>query len=299
MELSPQAVAAATFKTVKRGYDPDEVRAYLVDVSSSLESSQQQATAMEARARAAIAKLHDASQQGAPAATPVSDDTENISRTLLLAQRAADSAVADAQADAQAIRAKAENEAVSVTAAARAEAAVALEQAQAAAARLLDEATEEVRRAKSEEHVRAEAEFVALVARRDVLMSDVDRLEQHVASERARILGASAALNELAERVPAGLGAVPRPDVDALRVSASAASGASAPEMVAPESPPQSLITGQVPLTPGLEPLVSPRPTSDDEVRTMWQEAERADRLAGDADSPTPPSGIRFDDDLG
>jgi hypothetical protein len=64
-------------------------------------------------------------------------------------------------------------------------------------------------------------------------------------------------------------------------------------------SAPQSLITGQVPLTPGLEPLVSPRPTSDDEVRTMWQEAERADRLAGDADSPTPPVGIRLDDDLG
>ena len=56
MELSPQAVAAATFKIVKRGYDPDEVRSYLVEVSSSLESSQQQATAMEARARAAIAK---------------------------------------------------------------------------------------------------------------------------------------------------------------------------------------------------------------------------------------------------
>ena len=35
MELSPQAVAAATFRTVKRGYDPDEVRAYLIEVSAS------------------------------------------------------------------------------------------------------------------------------------------------------------------------------------------------------------------------------------------------------------------------
>ena len=101
MELSPQAVAAATFRTVKRGYDPDEVRAYLIEVSASLEAAHQQATAMEARARAAIAKLQDATQLAqqtpatttgpvpvTPAPTPTvgAEEAETISRTLLLAQ---------------------------------------------------------------------------------------------------------------------------------------------------------------------------------------------------------------------
>src|SRR5262245_10256339 len=109
MELSPQAVAAATFKTVKRGYDPDEVRAYLIEVSASLESSHQQATAMEARARAAIAKLQDATQHGAaPAAVPVPEEAETITRTLLLAQRTADAAIAEARAEAAATLSKAE-----------------------------------------------------------------------------------------------------------------------------------------------------------------------------------------------
>src|SRR6187397_2600872 len=98
MELSPHAVSSATFKTVKKGFDPDEVRSYLVQVAGSLESSQQQATAMEARARAAIAKLQEMASAPPPSVAPESvgeaashlvvapDEAETISRTLLLAQ---------------------------------------------------------------------------------------------------------------------------------------------------------------------------------------------------------------------
>src|SRR5829696_4436341 len=108
MDLSPQAVSVATFKTVRRGYDPDEVRSYLARVSSTLEAAQQQATAMEARARAAVAKMQDL--QAAAVAAPATDDrrdvvappdeAETISRTLLLAQRTADTTVAEARAEA-------------------------------------------------------------------------------------------------------------------------------------------------------------------------------------------------------
>ena len=71
---------------------------------------------MEARARAAIAKLQELQQQGAPAAAghgaddpdgaPVGampDEAETISRALLLAQRTADVTVAEAQAEAEAL----------------------------------------------------------------------------------------------------------------------------------------------------------------------------------------------------
>ncbi|MEZ5250394.1 MAG: DivIVA domain-containing protein [Ilumatobacteraceae bacterium] len=110
MDLSPQAVAAATFRTVKRGYDPDEVRAYLIEVSASLEASHQQATAMEARARAAIQRLQDATHTLAPPpitgqvpVTPPSPTKRSHQPHALLAQRTADTTIAEAQAEAASI----------------------------------------------------------------------------------------------------------------------------------------------------------------------------------------------------
>ncbi|HRE01019.1 MAG TPA: hypothetical protein PLV68_06940, partial [Ilumatobacteraceae bacterium] len=99
-----------------KGYDPVEVREYLESLSGSIEGLQSQATAMEARARAAVARLQElnASQhaggqadvkrtdptpaKGAPLAEVA--EAETISRTLLLAQRTADHTVAEAKAEA-------------------------------------------------------------------------------------------------------------------------------------------------------------------------------------------------------
>ena len=98
MEMSPQTVRSTSFSVVKRGYDPDEVDTFKEQVAAAVEFSQNQATAMEARARAAVAKLQEFSQQvaesqresatsTAPAAAPAvaapSADAEVISRTLL------------------------------------------------------------------------------------------------------------------------------------------------------------------------------------------------------------------------
>ena len=281
MELSPQAVAAATFKIVKRGYDPDEVRSYLVEVSSSLESSQQQATAMEARARAAIAKLQDASHSGAASAAPTSipaaaavssDDTENISRTLLLAQRTADATVTDAQTEAATIRSKAEIEAATMTAVARADASAELDRAQVAAKRLVDEAAEDARRARSDEHVRAEAEYTALVTKRDSLLADVEVLERHVAGERSRVRDASVALKDLAERVPAGLAPANRPELSSTNA-----------DRVSMSFPP--LHSGQVPIVRD-DAQMSP-PSSDELI-----DSTPPSGLAGSSDGTTPPTGI-------
>jgi DivIVA domain-containing protein len=208
MDLSPQAVSAATFTTVKKGYDPNEVRTYLNRVSSTLEAAQQQATAMEARARAAIAKMQDLSQQAAAAPAPQAresvgagtDEAETISRTLLLAQRTADTTVAEAKAEAE-----------SVTSAAHSAADTLLAEARAEADRILGEARADARRVKDEELARAEGEVESLLARRDFLVADVDHLEQYVAAQRERVRDAATALQELADRVPAGLGDMRRP----------------------------------------------------------------------------------------
>ena len=61
MDLTPSQVASATFRTVRKGYDPDEVAAFLEQTAKALEESLQQATAMEARARAAVARLQEVS----------------------------------------------------------------------------------------------------------------------------------------------------------------------------------------------------------------------------------------------
>jgi DivIVA domain-containing protein len=212
MEISPQAVSAATFKTVKKGYDPDEVRSYLTRVSTTLEAAQQQATAMEARARAAIAKMQDLQAAAATsgAAAPVAhprhevsaapDESETISRTLLLAQRTADTTVAEAQAEAE-----------SVTAAAHGAAETLLNEARAEADRILGEARADARRVKDEELAKADSEVQSLLARRDFLVADVDHLEQYVAAQRERLRDAATALHDLVDRVPGGLGEMRRP----------------------------------------------------------------------------------------
>ena len=67
MEMNPQRVRSAEFKTVRKGADHDEVRVFLNDVADELERAQNQATAMEARARAAVARLQEATENEAVA----------------------------------------------------------------------------------------------------------------------------------------------------------------------------------------------------------------------------------------
>ena len=213
MEMTPQTVASATFKIVRKGFDPNEVHEFLSQVSTTLESSQQQSAAMEARARAAMAKLQEA-QQGAQPAQPTASnahDTETISRTLLLAQRTADLTITDAKQQASSIVDAATAEASTIRSSAVAEAATALEAARASAAQLVEAARSEARRTRDEEHLKAEGEVQSLLARRDFLLADVEQLEQHLVAQRDRLREASTALINLAERVPGGLGEMRRP----------------------------------------------------------------------------------------
>ena len=207
MELTPQAVRTTGFKTVRKGYDPDEVDTFKNKVASAIESAQNQATAMEARARAAVAKLQEMTQSGAkegsatpsagtaapvdeqapatvaetPAAKPAelgTDDADTISRTLLLAQRTADATIAEAKQE---------------------------------AAKIIEDAKVEGRKANEDERIKAEGEVQSLLARRDFLLGDVDSLEQHIIAQRERLRDTASAISEMVERVPAGLGDVRRP----------------------------------------------------------------------------------------
>ena len=231
MDISPQTIRSTGFKTVKKGYDPDEVESFRTQVAAAVETAQNQATAMEARARAAVAKLQEVSQQvaGSPrevaAPTSHSGDTEVISRTLLLAQRTADTAISEARAEADGITAQARDEASRV-----------LDSARTMAAKTVEDSRLDARRAVEDERVRAENEVQSLLARRDFLLGDVDHLEQYLQSQRERLRDAAVQLQELVDRVPGGLGDMRRP-----LLSASAEPLSVSPPAVAePDQPAQA-----------------------------------------------------------
>jgi DivIVA domain-containing protein len=217
MDLTPSQVAAAQFRTVRKGYDPDEVETFLQRASKALEEAQQQATAMEARARAAVARLQEVSSGAGAGPSPATesqpdggaadvvrvsaDEAETISRTLVLAQRTADATIADASAEAERI-----------LSAARAESESTLDSTREMSAKLLDDARAEARKLSEAERLAAENEVQSLVARREFLVGDVDQLEQFLIEQRERLRAAARELEAMVERVPAGLGQV-RPPV--------------------------------------------------------------------------------------
>jgi DivIVA domain-containing protein len=210
MEMTPQEVRATGFRVVKKGYDPDEVDAFKDRVAGAVDQAQSQAAAMEARARAAVAKLQEVSQQmaasesavppSAPAAPAGTADHDAIGRALLLAQRTADAYIAESRAEGEQLVATAREEAGRI-----------LDSARTMAAKAVDEARSEARRASEDEQLRAEAEVQSLLARRDFLLADVESLEQYVQAQRERLLDTASSLLDLAERVPGGLGDLRRP----------------------------------------------------------------------------------------
>jgi DivIVA domain-containing protein len=210
MDLTPSQVAATQFRTVRKGYDPDEVDSFLQRASKALETAQQQATSMEARARAAVARLQEVSaeQSKQPVAEPgggdvvrVSvDEAETISRALVLAQRTADATVADARLEAERILSEA-----------RAEHESTLDSTREMSAKLLEDARTEARKLTEAERKAAENEVQSLVARREFLVGDVDQLEQFLIDQRERLRTAARQLEAMCDRVPAGLGHVNPP----------------------------------------------------------------------------------------
>ena len=220
IELTPSQLIGASFRTVRKGYDPAEVDAMLRDAAAALEQAQQQATAMEARARAAVTRLQE-SATAAPTMPPVAgeapegeptdrdlrvgpDEAETISRTLLLAQRTADTTIADAEADAERIRAEA-----------RAEADQTLDSTREMSAQIIEEARSEAHRTSESERLAAANEVESLKARREFLLGDVDELESFLIDQRERLRGAARQIEALCERVPSGLGAVSAPVLSA------------------------------------------------------------------------------------
>jgi DivIVA domain-containing protein len=218
MELSPKAIAGVEFRVVRRGYDPDEVRSFLVQVGKGVEEMRAQLVATDNRARAAMAKLQEVSTSSAaaPAPAPVAapapapaveaprEDADTITRTLVLAQRTADAAVAEAQERARAIVNEAETRAKTTIADADHRAAATLADADAKAAERVRAAEDDARRQGEAERTRVVTELQELASRRDRLRADAENLAGHVTAQRSRVAAAVDVLHQVLQH-PEGL----------------------------------------------------------------------------------------------
>jgi DivIVA domain-containing protein len=240
MDVTPQELRGSEIKEAWRGYHRDEVDDLLERAAVTIESLSQQLATAGARPAAE------------PGAVQVNrDDAEMLQRTLLLAQRAADDAVNDAQAQARKL----------------------IEESEARAQTLVSEAEATARRIAESERRRLESEVQELAARRDALRADADALEEYASAYRDRLRSAiEADLDRL------GTGAVDaptaRPELHDVEVPP-----APRPAERAPEPPPEH----------HREPDVAPAPGESfgADTRAITIDAPTAASLSSDP-SPSP-----------
>lgn len=183
MELTPQQFIEAEFSEVRRGFDRDEVDAFLVKAAKGVEAMQKRLTDLEGQL------AHN---------PPESASDEMIGRTLKLAQRTADDLVAGARRESEAMRGQATQEADDARAEATREASRTLDDAHVRAAQVLAAAEAEARAATDELRARLRAEVVALEEARNRLRSEITVLEQHLSARRDSLIEAADNLRVLA-----------------------------------------------------------------------------------------------------
>jgi DivIVA domain-containing protein len=235
MELSPQAITGVEFSQVRKGYDAEEVKSFLTRLAAGLEEMRSHLVASDARARAAMARVQEL--QGRE---PAGGDTEVISKTLLLAQRTADSTVGDARKIADELITGADTRSKTMIADAEASAA------------------ETVRQAELQARNHTESELRTLNERRGALQAEVEQLNERIVAERERVAAVIESLQRLL-RSPEGLGTLAYRSPAPVSYDAADAQGSGDAELA---SPPVRLIgqsdrglgvaeesaTGEVPL---------------------------------------------------
>jgi cell division initiation protein len=155
MDVTPQELRDSDIKPAFRGYDPDAVNELLDRAASTIETQNEKIRLLTERLSTA---------QNTTTEARATEDL--LHKTLLLAQRAADEAIAEAQEKARGIVAEAEQ----------------------AARGMIAEAELEVRRIADVEKRRVEEEIVELAGRRDALLADVRALEQWENDYRRRVV---------------------------------------------------------------------------------------------------------------
>jgi len=271
MELSPKAITGVQFRTVRKGYDPEEVRSFLSQLARGVEAVQAQAAATESRARSMMSKLQELSAREDP------DPGEAMKRTLLLAQRTADAAIAEATEEARAMVANAEEKSRAT-----------LAEAQAKGEQLVTDAEADARRAGAAEKARIDAEVTALRNRRDELHAEATRIETLIVDQRERLVTVAATLTKTIQE-PSGLVSTPLssrspdPEVDP-------GAGEAIAEAAGPEPPPPQMTAPDASVPWSSEPpsqVGRARPGEEDAVADELALLAEPTRLFGSDGPPT------------
>src|ERR1700686_197520 len=123
MDLTPQTLRDVEFREKLRGYHPDDVDDFLEGAAVALEQLLGRLQVAESTAAAGVEAPPVAVQPVPVAAEPSDVSEDTLRRTLLLAQRTADAAIADAEESARKLLDTATSEANRVMAEAEAKAA--------------------------------------------------------------------------------------------------------------------------------------------------------------------------------
>jgi cell division initiation protein len=154
MDVSPRELRDTDIREGFRGYHRDDVDELLERAASTIEG-------LSERVRQLTERLSNA-ETGAGR----NRETEDmLQRTLVLAQKTADEAIAEAQERSRAL----------------------LEESEAKARSLVSDAESTARRIADSERQRLESEILDLASRRDSLNSDVDALEKYESGYRGRL----------------------------------------------------------------------------------------------------------------
>lgn len=220
-----------------RGYDVAEVDAYIDRVAKAAALVQGRIAELERRAEAA-----EAHTTGSSGANPVEAGEESLTKMLLLAQRTADAAIDEAQAEAAEIRRQADDHASLVVA-----------EAETDRRRMLAEAEAAVEESVRTERERVVAEVAGLERYRAFLTDDIAILERHLEQARDSVGASAAALQHVLDdpeqfrlpAMPATSGVVAPADVGTPRdsVAEPVVIEAVDPNALAPELAPESEIT--------------------------------------------------------
>jgi DivIVA domain-containing protein len=215
MDVTPQVINEVEFHQKMRGYDPDEVDDFLervavavAQLTERLHESEARAATADRRALELERKVRELGER--PAAKEGGDETETITRTLVLAQKTADAAVKEANDEAQRTVADARQQADAL-----------MSEAQQKSQQLVSDAEADARKTSEETRQRVVDEIVELEEAREALKADHGILERHLEEQRLRLRSSIGDLQRLLDD-PAKLRAASMPEL----------SGASRPSFV-------------------------------------------------------------------
>lgn len=235
MDVTPRELREIDFRTEWKGYHRDDVDDLLERAATTIEAGAE-------RTRLATEQAGRV-EGGEP---PTRETEDMLRRTLVLAQRTADEAIAEAKVEAQRLVGEAQRVG---------------EEAEASARQVTSDAHANARRVAEGERERLEAEVLDLGSRRDALLADVEQLETYAKDYRSRLQAAiERDLDTLASRNAVTDMARPtlhEVELPGSQVGADPGAGTAA-RTAAPESDPPGSSPGVAP-SPG---AVSPGPRS-------------------------------------